>query len=471
MQPQQAWDIAYRQLELQMDRSQFDTWLREARYLGHEGSQFIIGVRNTYIRDMLTHRLQRLLTRVLSDAYGEDVGFRFEITNSKTAEKDKSAAATPTTTLPMFEMLSEQPASPPDADSSLGARVASPGRSPIPEGMLNPRFTFDRFMVGSSNRLAFEMARSVSQAPGRTYNPICIYGGSGLGKTHLLQAIAHVCLAAGKRTVYVPSEAFTNDVVEAIHRRTTALLREKYRSADVLLIDDVQFLAGKEVTQEEFFHTFNALYEAGKQIVIASDKPPRDLTGLEERLRSRFAGGLMIDIGPLELETRMAIVQMWAQEHHVRFSPSVVQVIAESARTTVRDLEGAFNQIVAKSRMSHAPITKELAERMLLRVDSPRNHARAITAEGVVSAVAACFGLSEADLTGKGRTQRVSIARQVAMLLAREYTDLSLVQIGKVIGGRQHNTIISGLKRIQEQIAGDAQLAEQVTCARQYLMN
>jgi chromosomal replication initiator protein len=467
--PQDAWETAYHQLALQLDSAKFETWVRDAKFVRFDGGEFVIGVRNAFARDMLQHRLYRNVARVLSDAWGQPATVRFEISQSAGAGRSSDAD------LPLFQVLSEIQASAPEQAfapapvQTMAERVAPLHVAALSESDLNPRYTFDRFVVGGSNRLAFDALQSVVEAPGRNYNPVFVYGGVGVGKTHLLHAAAHVCRKAGKRVIYVPSEAFTNDLVNALRTRTTAMLRDKYRSVDVLIVDDVQFLGGKESTQEEFFHTFNVLHAAGKQIILASDRSPKELTTLEDRLRSRFSGGLIADIAPLELETRMAIVKMWLHEQRVRLTDSVVQTIAECA-LSARELEGAFNMVAARVRMSHQPVTAEAAARILQRLDSPRSAFRGVTLNDVLNVVAETFCIPVDEITGKGRTSRVSLARQAVMVLARELTELSLVQIGDGLGGRQHSTIIAGINKMNQLAAEDAVLATLVSDARRRLL-
>lgn len=468
--PTDAWETAYAQLQLQFDQAKFETWVRDARFLRYENGLFVIGVKNEFTREMLQNRLYRAVARVLSDAWGQTAKILFEL-DRPAAPKFGSSNADE---LPLFQLLAEHQAAHPepsvDSARPFDERLMPPAQTPLPESTLNPKYTFERFMVGGSNRIAYEAMRAVSEAPGRSYNPVFLWGGVGVGKTHLLHAVGHICHAAGKRVLYVPSEAFTNDVVSAVRARTTAMLRDKYRSVDVLLLDDVQFIAGKETTQEEFFHTFEALHSAGKQIVIASDRPPRELSLLEERLRSRFEGGLLIDIAPLELETRMGIIEMWMQENKLKLSHAVVTRIAQAARHSVRELEGVFNRVVLHSRASHHPITVEVIDRILNRVDSPRPN-RQTTPQTVIKAVCQVFSLPESDLIGKKRTAKVSTARQVAMLLLRELTDIPLTQIGDALGGRQHSTVISGIKRAQQACDNDPDLCAQIQAARALLVS
>jgi chromosomal replication initiator protein len=458
---QEAWEIAYHQLELQLDRGSFDTWLRGAVFLRAEGNCFFIGVRNTYASDMLQHRLYRNIWRVLTDIWGNNVDIQFEV-----CQTPARARSLPTEfgDMPLFKLLAEQQQNTPDTQgfgdlvdeggstSPLHTRVGRPERPGVPESELNSRLTFDRYIVSNANRMAYEAARAVTEAPGRNYNPFLVYSDVGLGKTHLLQAIAHECQRKGLRVIYIPSEAFTNDLVNSIRQRTTAMFREKYRSADVLLIDDIQFISGKDSTQEEFFHTFNALYTFNKQIVLASDRHPSELSTLEDRLRSRFQGGLVVDIPMLDLETRIAILEMWVEENGVRVPHSVIEMVAHRANQNIRALEGVFKQLLAKSHLTRQPLTLDLAAHTLRKFEAPRLHGMKITVQDILRETARYYQLKVDDLTGKNRATRVNNARQVAMYLVRELTELSLPQIGEAFGGRSHTTVLHGCNKLAEAI-------------------
>jgi chromosomal replication initiator protein len=458
---QEAWEIAYHQLELQLDRGSFDTWLRGAVFLRAEGNCFVIGVRNTYASDMLQHRLYRNIWRVLTDIWGSHVDIQFEVSQTPSRGRQTEPEFGD---MPLFKLLAEQQQNIPPVNpfatladeggsaSPLHTRVSRPERPSVPESELNSRLTFDRYIVSNANLMAYEAARAVTDAPGRNYNPFLVYSDVGLGKTHLLQAIAHECQRKGLRVIYIPSEAFTNDLVDSIRQRTMAMFREKYRSADVLLIDDIQFISGKDSTQEEFFHTFNALYTFNKQIVLASDRHPSELTTLEDRLRSRFEGGLVVDIPMLDLETRIAILQMWVEENGIRVPHNVIEMVAQRANNNIRALEGVFNQLLAKSHLTRQPLTMDLAAHTLQKFEAPRVHGQKVTVQEVLRETARYYQLKLEDLTGKNRTTRVNNARQVAMYLVRELTELSLPQIGDAFGGRSHTTVLHGCNKLSEAI-------------------
>jgi chromosomal replication initiator protein len=452
--PQDAWNAAYNQLELQFDRATFDTWLRPAVFLGYDGTLFAIGVPNSYARDMCQHRLYRNIRRVLSDVYGTSVELRFEV------HKLPVPAAEQEADMPLFKLLARQQDDFSELNTpALRDLVASPRQPDLPESDLNPRYTFERFIANKSCQLAYEAARAVSEYPGTVYNPLLIHGGVGLGKSHLLQAIAHVCAGQARRTLYISAEAFTNDLILAIQQRTTAMFREKYRTVDILLMDDIQFIGGKESTQEEFFHTFNALINFNKQIVLACDRHPRELATLADRLKSRFQGGLVVDVQPPEYETRIAILQMWAQERQITLNGDALDMIARRAPGNVRELEGVFNQIVAQSHLAGGTLTLPKVETTLERFMLPRNQ---LTPVDIIEAIAQQFHLHAADLTGKKRTEYINEARQVAMYLCRELTECSLPQIGDYFGGRSHTTVLHGCNKVAEQMAQDSLFASKV---------
>ncbi|MCS7235047.1 MAG: chromosomal replication initiator protein DnaA [Armatimonadota bacterium] len=339
------------------------------------------------------------------------------------------------------------------------------------DGMhLSPRYTFETFVVGSGNRFAHAAAVAVAEAPARAYNPLFIYGGVGLGKTHLLQAIAHRLLAhpVPVRIFYCTGERFTNEVISAIQAGRTEDLRRKYRGVDVLLIDDIQFIAGKPSTQEEFFHTFNALHEAGKQIILASDRPPKEIPTLEDRLRSRFEWGLIADVQPPDYETRVAILRKKAELERMTVPPEVAEFIAQHFQSNIRELEGALVRVVAYATLTRVPISVDLA-REVLRDILPQHRPQPITIQAIQKAVAQHFGLREEDMTAKRRTKGVAFPRQVAMYLARELTDSSLPRIGEEFGGRDHTTVIHACERVRAEMQRDPHLAATVHALIQQL--
>ena len=327
---------------------------------------------------------------------------------------------------------------------------------------LNSRYTFDSFVVGSSNDLAHAACVAVAELPGEQYNPLYIYGGAGLGKTHLMQSVAHFILQQNRNAKirYVTSETFINEFVDSIRNKNNispAEFRKKYRELDVLLIDDIQFLIGKEGTQEEFFHTFNTLYDNRKQIIIASDKPPKDIDNLEERLRSRFEVGLIVDIQMPDVETRMAILRKKEELEGYNIDNEVIKYIADNIKSNVRELEGALTKVVAKSRLVKQPITLTLAEDLLKDHITPSER-REITAEVIIEIVAEHYNLNRSELASPTKKKNIAYPRQIAMYLCREMTDVPLVTVGELLGGRDHSTVIHGCDRISTDLRTNEQL-------------
>ncbi len=469
--PQEAWNTTLNQLEIQLDRGNFDTWLRDTVYLGCEkardgegASTFTIGVRNSFARDNLQHRLYRSVRRVLRDVYGTEVELRFEV--HRPQKVDNGNEANRVDNKPLFRYASRQ-----DRQGNAPARPAGkPPQVELPESHLNPRYTFDRFVTSNANMMLYSAARAVAEEPAARYNPFVIYGGVGLGKTHLLQAIANESQQGNYRALYIPSEGFINDLVNAIRYRTTAPFREKYRSVDLLLIDDIQFIAGKESTQEEFFHTFNALHIENKQIVVASDRHPSELELLEDRLRSRFVGGLVIDIQLPEFETRVAIVESWAQERGRSLPRSISEKLADGARNSIRELEGLFTSMLATMDLADEPFSTTAAGRVVQQHESARARQAKITIDQVLTATAAAHNLTVMDLTGKNRSGHISRARHVAMYLARDLTEASFPQIGRAFGMRSHSTAMHGHEKVATQMQEDEAFRYELLALRERIM-
>ena len=362
-----------------------------------------------------------------------------------------------------------------EKSASLGKKQASSEKQPseisqeaLQSANLNPKYTFDTFVVGANNNLAHAASLAVAESPGEVYNPLFIYGGVGLGKTHLMHSIAHFILKnnVNAKILYVTSEKFTNELIDAIRNKnniTTTEFREKYRNNDVLLIDDIQFIIGKESTQEEFFHTFNTLYEAKKQIIISSDKPPKEIETLEERLRSRFEWGLTVDIQSPDYETRMAILRKKEEMEGYDIDNEVIKYIATNIKSNIRELEGALTKIVALSKLGkgHETITIELAEEALKDLISP-NAVREITPESIIQTVSDHFGITPLDIASQKRNRDIVIPRQIVMYLCRTMIDIPLQTIGKYMGGRDHTTIIHGAEKITNEMAKNDSLRNTV---------
>lgn len=334
---------------------------------------------------------------------------------------------------------------------------------------LNQRYTFDAFIVGNSNRLAHAASLAVAEAPGESYNPLFLYGGVGLGKTHLLHAIGHQGVQTGLAVLYVSSEQFTNEIVNAIRYRTTEEFRAKYRSVDILLVDDIQFIAGKESTEEEFFHTFNSLYEMSKQIVICSDRPPKAIVSLEERLRSRFEWGLIADIQPPDLETRMAILRVKADALRYRVPDEIIAYIAGRVQTNIRELEGCLNRLMAYQQLHHTELTMEVARAAMssLGEDVRESH---LSSRQIAEIVAEFYHISLEAMCGKQRDKYIVMPRQIAMYLIRQETSVSLLEIGQLFGGRDHSTVLHACEKIDRAVNINPTLRREIVALREQLL-
>ncbi len=440
MNAEQVWQSVLGQLQMEMPRASFDTWVRDARPLHFENGLMTVGVRNAYARDWLESRLADTISQILTEIADSNVSVRFVVAQTR----DDS-------------YLFVQP--------TAGSEETS---QPIQQRnlTLNPRYTFENFVVGAGNRLAQAACLAVAEKPARAYNPLFLYGGVGLGKTHLLHAIGNACHTRGLNVLYVSSEEFTNDMINAIRTHTTQAFRDKYRSSDVLLVDDIQFIAGKESTQEEFFHTFNTLHGQDKQIIISSDRPPKSLVTLEERLRSRFEWGLTADIQPPDLETRLAILRHKAERTGRYIPDEILQVIARRVQSNIRELEGALNRILAFADLSGSSLTPNLVEVALADLLPQRGD---VEPQKVVDLVAKYFNLSPEKLLSPDRSREVALPRQIAMYLLREDVNVSLPRIGEALGGRDHTTVMHAIKTITDKIERDDQLRRRVNNIRQQL--
>ena len=367
-----------------------------------------------------------------------------------------------------------------DESSKEKAYIPQPKKIPAPVPMddkktnLNPKYTFDTFVIGSNNRFAHAASVAVAESPGKEYNPLFLYGGVGLGKTHLMHSVAHYILQKDptKKVLYVTSEVFTNELIDSIRNGNNTSMtkfREKYRNIDVLLIDDVQFIIGKESTQEEFFHTFNALHSANKQIIISSDRPPKDMETLEARLQSRFEWGLIADISSPDYETRMAILRKKEELDGYNIDDEVIRYIATNIKSNIRELEGALNKLVALSNLEKREINISMAEEVLKDIISP-NSKREVTPQVILDVVAEHYGVSSSDIIGSKRNSEIVVPRQIVMYLCREITDTSYKAIGILLGNRDHSTIISGDSKVRDKLAsGDSSLKSNIDTIKKKL--
>lgn len=439
MNSEQAWRAAQGQLQLEMPKAAYDTWVRDANYFSYEDGMFVISVQNAYARDWLESRLSSTVIRILTGMMNRTVTVRFIVWQDREMGEGNG-----------LELNQDE------ADKNL---------SPINQ-TLNARYTFENFVVGASNRLAHAASLAVAENPAQAYNPLFLYGGVGLGKTHLLHAIGNLSGSRGQGILYVSSEEFTNDLINAIRAHKTQGFREKYRHIDVLLIDDIQFIAGKESTQEEFFHTFNTLHGQDKQIIISSDRPPKALNTLEERLRSRFEWGLTADLQPPDFETRMAILRSKAERAGRNVPGEIIEVIARRVQSNIRELEGALTRVVAFVDLSGLPLTPKLVETALADLLPRRSK---VDPDEVVKSVADAFGVKLERMLSRERSREVALPRQIAMYLLREESNISLPSIGETLGGRDHTTIMYGCDKIADLLERDNRLRRQVIEIRENL--
>lgn len=440
------WRAALEELQHKVSSANYQTWLKNTVGLARRDHCLIVGVPSTFVTEALEKRLHPLIEKTLTNITGEAAEVQFQVHLGDGAE----------------EMI--------PAPRSSNQRTARPapanGRFAPPK--LNRRYTFPSFIVGSCNRLAHAAALGVAENPGNTYNPLFLYSGVGLGKTHLLHAIGWHVLRTRPRTMYVTAEHFTNEFIGAIKDGKTEEFRAKYRGVDVLLLDDIQFIAGKEQTQEALFHTFNDLHNEARQIVISCDRPPKSLTLLEDRLRSRFEWGLIADMQPPDLETRIAILQAKAEEQKSVLPPEVLNLVARRSQRNIRELEGALNRVLAYARLTKSPLTIDLATQALTEIAADF-HKRALTPAALLDVVARHFGLPMERLQGARRDKPSSVARQMAMYLLREELQCSWTHIGRELGGRDHSTVLHGYQRMATEINTDPTLRRDLLDIREKL--
>ncbi|MBA7507314.1 Chromosomal replication initiator protein DnaA [subsurface metagenome] len=431
---QEIWEAALGELQIQVNKPNYRTWLEKTVGLSYQGNQFVIGVSNTFAAEYLDQNLRSLIEKTLIGLTKHDtkILFRVETTqqNSPTSYRSqREIPSTQQTNLPLF----------------------------------NPKYTFDSFIVGSCNRLAYAAAVRVAENPGYSYNPLFIYGGVGLGKTHLLQAIGHASLAKNMQVLYVSAEQFTNEFTNSIRERKTQEFHNKYRNVDMLLIDDIQFFGGKVQTEENFFHTFNELHNANHQIAVTSDRSPKSMPLLQDRLRSRFEWGLVADIQPPDFETRLAILQAKAGQKEVNVAPDVLAFIAQRIHHNIRELEGSLNRVVAYAKLIRVLLTPELAAQALQDIAGKEPKTASITPHLIIEAVVDSFQLTPQDLKSQKRDKETALARQVAMYLIRQEASWSLTQIGKELGGRGPATVSHAYEKIANDINNSPYLRRKIS--------
>jgi chromosomal replication initiator protein len=443
-----VWDKATKIIQEKVSRQNFDTWIKPVRIVSMEDKRIQLAVPNRFFRDWLMDNYLSMIKNSLQNVTGVNVDIDFKL--SKEKEKSVEIAS-----LPFEQGKSSAPAAPKRNLSQL-----------------NESYTFDRFVVGPSNQFAHAASIAVAKQPAKYYNPLFIYGGSGLGKTHLLNAIGLLTAATypDLNVMYVSAEAFMNEMINSIRYDRMAKFREKYRHVGSLLIDDIQFLAGKDRTQEEFFHTFNTLHDSGKQIVVTSDKFPKDIPNLEARLRSRFEWGLIADIQPPETETKIAIIEKKMQENKIELSPAVAQYIASHVESNIRELEGFLIRISAYSSLTNREINLDLVREVLKKLVQ-HNNKEDITVEEIIKIVGAKLNVKIADIKAHNKNKNFVLARQISMYLARKLTNLSFPDIGQKIGGRDHSTVIYANKKIAQQLETNANTKKMVNDIEENIIN
>ena len=420
----EIWEAALGELQIQVTKPNYRTWLEKTKGLSYHNNQFVVGVPNTFVAEYLDKNQHSLIEKTLIGLTKSDIEVLFHVSPRE---------ENPPTTI-------QQTTHP----------------------VCNSKYTFDSFIVGSSNRLAHAAALSVAESPGRSYNPLFIYGGVGLGKTHLLHAVYHMAQANNIKVLYVSAEQFTNEFITAIQEKSTEEFRSKYRSVDMLLIDDIHFISGKEQTEESFFHTFNELYNANRQIVITSDRPPKSMPLVEDRLCSRFEWGLIVDIQPPDFDTRLGILQSRAEEEGENVALDVLEFIAHRIQHNIRELEGSLHRAIAYAKLFRALLTPELAAQALEDIASKGAKSAFITPTLVIKIVANSFQLTPSDLKSRKRDKETALARQVAMYLIKQTTNCSLAQIGLELGGREHSTVIHAYQKIANDIDNSPYLRRKI---------
>lgn len=448
MDGEQIWQAAQEELRFQLSKPSYETWLKNASLVGREKNAFKIGVPTKLAKDWLEDRYSAMIKETLSAIVSSDVSVAFEVVPGQTEARSSKAAVA----------VAEEP--PVEVEDPVLAEASQ----------LNPKFQFQHFVVGNNSRFAHAACRAVAETPAKAYNPLFLYGGVGLGKTHLMHAIGHAVLEKHhrRRVAYVTSEKFMNEMITSIQEGRMNDFRTRYRTVDVLLVDDIQFLAGKDRTQEEFFHTFNSLHELNRQIVISSDRPPKEIPTLEDRLRSRFQWGLIADIQPADFETRVAILKSKVGPYAKLVPEDVLSFIAHKIQKNIRELEGALIRVIAHASLNRSAVNMDMAAKLLQDV-IPSTENRTLSIETISRAVASFYHISLEEMKGKRRDKHIVFPRQVAMFLIREETASSLPAIGQAFGGRDHTTVLHSYEKINTDSKEDQRLQADLRKLREIL--
>jgi chromosomal replication initiator protein len=452
---EKLWQIILGEMELQLTRANFVTWFKNASITALEDNDetAIISLPNEFTRAWFEKKYHKIILDILQDNTDNKIkriSYRVESNLAPVVETEKKSIS--------FEEIMKQ--EPTDKEAEIDRQG------------LNPRYSFENFIVGKGNELAHGAAMAVARTPGKKYNPLFIYGGVGLGKTHLLQAVGHEILKQDrkKKIFYLSAEKFTNEFVKAIREGKTEAFKKNYRNKDLLLVDDVQFFAGKEGVQEEFFHTFNSLYQKDKQIILTSDRPPRVIPALEERLISRFEGGMIVDISAPDLETRMAIIEQKAREKNINIDKEILQYIAVQIQSNVRRLEGALNKIIAYHELNKMPFSLEETKKIVASLTNVPRKA-ALAPRELLQIVADFYGIKLSELTGASRKKELVVPRQVAMFLLREELEASFPLIGHELGGRDHTTAMHAWRKINREVEGEGRIKQEIEFIKQRIYN
>jgi len=512
---QQIWQTTIERIQPKVKPQVFTTWFQGTTALSFQDGIFVIRVPSAFARAQLAGRFSKDIIPILNEITGTEVEMQFVVSKEQRGQNDSD---TESETLPApkrpFRLKGRPSAAQREKRIAEAAAAAMQAVAPLPyintqattsdqqqeqsydldmpadeppqaqeyrqefsmgpasfpgEGLLNSRYTFNSFIVGKSNKLAHAASFEVSANPGRIYNPLFLYGGVGLGKTHLLHAVGHVGESAGLHVLYVTSEKFTNEIINAIRFQKTEEFRAKYRQIDILLVDDIQFIAGKESTEEEFFHTFNALHNANKQIVVTSDRPPKAIHSLQDRLRSRFEWGLLADVQPPEYDHRLAILRSKSESLHFAIPTSVIEYIARPECSSVRELEGALNRVLAYATLHDAPLSVGLAAQALEHIYSDKKPSSTLTVTEVLEGICRYYNIDAERLRGKQRDREIVWPRQVAMYLMREETNASLLQIGTELGGRDHTTIMHGWEKVHTEMTNNDLVRQEIAAVLESL--
>lgn len=454
MTTEELWKIALSKIELNISNANFTTWFRSTSILNRKDSSVVVGVPNGFSKEWLENKFYKLILRTLRELSPDIKEVLFIIESKKAASSPPSSSQTGRKQIVQ----------------NLADQLAFDQITVDKETNLNPRYTFENFIVGAFNEVAHAASFSVAQNPGYVYNPLYIYGGVGLGKTHLLQAVGNKVkeTMSDKKIRYITSEKFTNDFITGLHYQTLNEFREEYRKIDVLIIDDIQFIAKKERTQEEFFHTFNALYENNRQIIVSSDRPPKSIDAIEERLRSRFEGGLMADVSYPDYETRVAILRAKLAEKKSVLSGDVIEYLAENVQSNIRELEGALNIILTASKGKGSDVTVEKVKKHLDKI--VKKPSRAINLKNLIKAVSVIYDISEKDILSQNRKREIAHPRQILMYLMREEMKHSFPMIGERLGGRDHTTVMHAHTKVTNALrSNDEKLAEEISLIKREL--